>query len=146
MKGFRWPRRSSRIVTLGAQGVVCNDDGQVLLVRHGYREGWYFPGGGVERGETAVVALHRELDEEVGVRPILPPALWGIYSHFDAFPGDHIILFVVKSWERARLPLPNTEIVESGFFDTDKLPGATSNGTRRRLLEIAGLSARATTW
>lgn len=130
--------RFTRGQTLGAQGLVLDASNQVLLVRHGYRTGWFFPGGGVERGETLVEALTRELDEEAGVRLRSAPQLFGVYAHFSSFPGDHIALFIVRDWERARIPEPTPEIREHGFFAPDALPRETSAGTRRRLEEVLG--------
>lgn len=123
-------------VTLGAQAVVSDSQGRVLLVRHGYRPGWHFPGGGVERDESVLTALVRELDEEAGVVLTAPPRLFGIYAHFDAFPGDHILLYVATSWQQSRVPEPNREIAELGFFALDALPEGTTAQTRRRCAEV----------
>ena len=128
--------RLTRGLTLGAQGVVIDAQSNVLLVRHGYRPGWYFPGGGVERNETLLVALTRELHEETGVILKDQPVLHGLFSNTDNFPGDHIALFVVREWERPQVPRPNAEIIEQGFFAVDDVPAGTDAGTRRRLGEL----------
>ena len=43
--------------------------GRILLCRHAKRSGdvWLLPGGGVRSGESLIVALARELAEEVGI-------------------------------------------------------------------------------
>ena len=125
-------------MTLGAQGVVLDDQQRVLLVRHTYRPGWHFPGGGVEKNETIQSALLRELYEETGVEPIEPPELFAIYANFTAFPSDHIALFVVRNWRRPVIPKPNAEIVEHGFFAHDAMPDSAHLSIRRRLAEIRG--------
>ena len=122
--------QKSRVVTLGVQAIVISADNQVLLVRHSYRSGWHFPGGGVERNETMLSALSRELFEESGVVATATPKLQGIYSHFAEFPGDHIALYIVKQWSQVRVPEPNHEIREQRFYELDGLPSDISGGAR----------------
>jgi 8-oxo-dGTP pyrophosphatase MutT (NUDIX family) len=138
--------RMTRALTMGAQGLVLDARAHVLLVRHGYRPGWHMPGGGVEKGEAIAEALARELQEEVGIELAGPPELFGVYSHFDAFPADHIALFVVRSWRQASVPGPNREILEQRFFAPRDLPADTSPGTRRRIAEVLSGEPRSQAW
>jgi ADP-ribose pyrophosphatase YjhB (NUDIX family) len=128
--------RMRRGFTLGAQGAVIDGDGRVLLVRHSYRPGWFFPGGGVEWGETLETALARELDEEVGVTLTEAATLHGMFSNFGNFPGDHIAVFVVRHWERRDDYRKLGEIAEAGMFSRQDLPERIDAGTRARIAEI----------
>ena len=138
--------RRGRVVTIGVQGAVIDATGRLLLVRHGYRPGWHFPGGGLERDESAEVALRRELLEETGVIPAERPRLFSIYSHFDVYPGDHIVLYIIEAWQQPTVPPPSFEIAEQGFFAPDALPEGTSAGTRRRVQEIVRGATPAARW
>jgi len=144
LAGFRQKR--SRIVTVGAQALVVDANRRVLLVRHTYRPGWHFPGGGVRHGETVRHTLARELEEETGLELTGEPKLVGIYSHFDEFPGDHIVLFLVEAWTRTRPVRKNLEIAEQRFCTLDDLPPGTTQGTLRRLREIFAGAAQQTSW
>lgn len=56
-------RRSRRVY-----GVVVAD-GHILVVKNWLaRDTWRFAGGGLRKGEDSRTALHRELDEELGVK------------------------------------------------------------------------------
>lgn len=51
-------------------GLLVNNKGQVLICeRRDFKNSWQFPQGGVDRGETLTQALHRELEEELGLQP-----------------------------------------------------------------------------
>ena len=57
--------------------VICNEDDQVLWGRRvNGRDSWQFPQGGIHRGETPEVAMYRELEEEVGLKPDMSK-YWG---------------------------------------------------------------------
>jgi ADP-ribose pyrophosphatase YjhB (NUDIX family) len=137
--------RMRRGLTLGAQGALIDAQARVLLVRHSYRPGWFFPGGGVEWGETIEHALARELEEEVGARLLSPPELLGVYANFASFPGDHIAVFVARNWERHDRH-KSSEIAEARLFARRDLPDEIDAGTRARLAEIFDQVPRASLW
>jgi ADP-ribose pyrophosphatase YjhB (NUDIX family) len=141
-KYWRW----RRALTLGVRGIVIDSEGRVLLVRQTYIEGWTLPGGGVEFGETLEQALARELDEEGGVTVDGTPELVGIYDNRAAFPGDHVAIYVVRQWHRNRVPKPNLEIAETGFFYPEALPSNVLPATRRRIEEMLGQRSAEAVW
>jgi len=128
--------RFARSMTFGVRAAVLNDRGEVFLVRHSYVSGWYFPGGGVEVGETVVEALERELAEEAGLAAEGPVLLHGIFLNRRASPRDHVALYVVRQFRSVSVQRPDREIAEAGFFPLDALPEGTTPATRRRLDEI----------
>jgi ADP-ribose pyrophosphatase YjhB (NUDIX family) len=138
--------RMRRGLTLGAQGVVIDGENRVLLVRHSYRPGWFFPGGGVEWGETLETALERELKEEARVSLTEPAQLHGVFSNFTSFSGDHIAVFVVRHWERSENYYRRGEIAEARMFERGSLPELTDTGTRTRLAEIFDRIPRSPLW
>ncbi len=127
--------RMTRGLTLGVRGLVADAEGRVLLVTHTYMPGWYMPGGGVERGETAEQALSREMVEEAGVRLTARPVLASIHSNHKSHRGDHVLIYRVTAWEPCQ-PTQRGEIAAIEWFAPDKLPADLSPTTRRRLAEL----------
>ena len=128
---FRWRRG----LTLGVRGLVLDAEGRVLLIEHTYLEGWHMPGGGVERGETALQALERELEEEAGVRLTAPPALVSVHSNHQAFRGDHVLVYRIDQWE-ACPATSRGEIRRVGWFSPQDLPETATRATRARVAEV----------
>lgn len=128
--------RLARGMTLGVRGLVLDGRGQVFLIRHTYVEGWQLPGGGVEVGETFVSALRRELLEEGRIELVGEPVLHGVFLNNHVSRRDHVAVYVVRDFRQDRLPEPNYEIAEAGFFAPDVLPDDTTLGTRLRLAEV----------
>jgi 8-oxo-dGTP pyrophosphatase MutT (NUDIX family) len=127
----------TRPMILGVRALVIDRNNRVLLVRHTYVDGFWFPGGGVERGETIAEALIRELKEEANV--VLgekAPVLQGVYLNSDACSYDHEALFVVRDFCQVRPFVPTLEIVEAKFFPLDALPADTIPSVTNRIGEV----------
>ena len=61
---------------LGVKALICNKENELLLVERERRSKfstqsyWDLPGGRIQKGETQLQALRRELEEEVGLQTI----------------------------------------------------------------------------
>jgi ADP-ribose pyrophosphatase YjhB (NUDIX family) len=138
--------RFARGLTMGVRAVVIDRDERVFLVKHSYVAGWHLPGGGVEVGETVVDALKRELIEEGRIEVLGGAELHGLFFNTYASRRDHVAVFVVRRFLQDRMPEPNREIAACGFFDPDKLPEETTEGTRLRIAEVLNGKASIATW
>jgi 8-oxo-dGTP pyrophosphatase MutT (NUDIX family) len=138
--------RFSRGLTLGVRGLVLDGDGRVFLVKHSYVAGWHLPGGGVEKDETLLAALARELREEGNIELSATPVLHAIYFNRRISSRDHVALYVVRSFQQTAPPQPNHEIVAHGFFAMQNLPADTSRATRERIAEVVTGRTPSQTW
>jgi len=81
---------SSPNLRRAVRAIILTEDDHVLLCRHivpGGRAVWAAPGGRIESGETPLVALRRELQEEVGLAlDDNPPHVW----HRDVAAPDYL--------------------------------------------------------
>lgn len=118
MSAARTPRRSRRPrrIVEGAGGVVINDDGRVLLIRH--RNGtWVFPKGHVEPGESKVDAAVREVEEEAGVQAVVldPRQTWQTEYVNPRREGRRITWYLLRSDAREAI-LREPIFPAGGFF------------------------------
>ena len=104
-------------------GVIFRD-GKVLLVRRARSPGKGFyslPGGRVEFGETLHTALHREIDEETGLKvEILGLAGWREVLPATAGAGHYLIMSFAARWA-AREPVLNDELDDYRWIAPDAL-------------------------
>jgi 8-oxo-dGTP pyrophosphatase MutT (NUDIX family) len=135
----------SRGMTMGVRAACFDGNGRIFLVRHTYLPGWYLPGGGIERGETAAQALEKELREEGNLRITAPPVLLQAHLNLSGSRRDHVLFYKVEV-EQTAARLPDHEIAESGFFALDALPDGITPATRRRLEELAKGGPYAPLW
>jgi 8-oxo-dGTP diphosphatase len=115
---------------LAVSGAIFRND-RVLLVRRARSPGKGFyslPGGRVEFGESLHTALHREVDEETGLRiEIVGLAGWREVLPASAGGGHYLIMSFAARWV-AHEPRLNEEHddfrwVEPGQFADLKLTG-----------------------
>ncbi len=110
-------------------GIVCREN-KILATQRGYgefKDGWEFPGGKLEAGETKVDALKRELREELDMEVVVGDLLETV--EYD-YPQFHLTMhcylcqlvkeeFVLKEHEAARW-LGKNQLDEVAWLPADE--------------------------
>ena len=145
-KFLHWWFLVTRPMTLGVRVIVEDSDGRILLIRHSYVPGWYFPGGGVETGETLEDAARKEVLEEAGIEILGTLDLVGIYLNRHASKRDHVAVFKAVKWQQTSTFKQSLEVSELRFCDRRDLPEDINEGTFRRIQEIYEDLPRSEIW
>lgn len=119
----------ARPVTLGTR-IILLQEGEIVLVKHSYQEGWYLPGGGVKRGETLEQAIRREAAEECGAA-LNQIQFLGIYTNFIDYKSDHIALFLSQDFSITNLH--DREIERVAMFPIHQIPVKLSPGSHQKI-------------
>lgn len=135
-----------RGLTIGVRAIVRSDDGRFLLVRHTYIPGWFFPGGGVEKGQTIEQALSEELLQETSLKLTEKPVMYGIFHNKGVNTRDHIIVLLCKVQGEVEVKSTSMEIAEIGYFNPNDLPADTDPGTVRRIKEVVWGGEKTENW
>lgn len=123
----RLPRRARLAIvhtlapsfTVGSICIVERTDGQLLLVRHSYRDRWGFPGGLLNRGEDPIDGAKREAKEEcdIAIEIIGEPA---VVVEPDARRVD--VIYRCRTNEPANARPVTPEVTDVAWFPADQLP------------------------
>ena len=115
-----WSRVSPAI---GAEALVLNESGEILLVRRRDDGTWCLPGGFAEIGQTLAESALRELWEEAGLRGEVG-RLVGIFDgrYWRSVSKVHMLVHVFLVTCTDLNAVPGIEMTEVGFFRPDALP------------------------
>jgi 8-oxo-dGTP diphosphatase len=118
------PRFATPRVAAGA--LVFDEEGRILLVKPGYKDGWEIPGGYVEPGESPRAACSREIEEEVGLQVPVGAHLIVDWAPIE-IEGDKILFIfdggLLRDQDRTAIRLADGELIEWRFVHETDLDG-----------------------
>jgi len=120
----------------GAQMIILRGD-EVMLIKTTYRPHWEFPGGAIDKGESAEDAAIREAQEEAGIVVSKVVKKLGTYMGHAYMQQVTYHVFLAGGWMENNKWASGFEIAERQFFPLNALPLNISPGAKKRLEELA---------
>ena len=132
-------RATNTTFTVTAAGIIRNDEGKVLLLKHRFRpgSGWGIPGGFLELGEQPDETLRREMREEVDLEL------------------NNLQLFTVRTFTRQKqievvfvaraagsTGLQSTEIERAEWFSSNSLPDGLPSDQKKLIHSVLADGAK----
>jgi 8-oxo-dGTP diphosphatase len=96
-----------------AAALIDDDAGRLLLVRKSGTQWFMQAGGKIEKGESALCALRRELDEEIGLRLDDEARYLGRFSAPAANEPRHVVIADIFHVRVSHTPVTRAEIAEA---------------------------------
>lgn len=121
----------------GANAIVVNEMGEVLLIQRSDNGRWCLPGGHVDYGETITQTAVREAYEETGIR-IEVERLSGVYSQpYQAVEGlerpSHYVIVALVCRPVGGELTTSQESTDVRYFSPDQLPDTLWSWHRERI-------------
>jgi len=113
---------SSPPFRVGTVGLIADEAGRVLLVRHSYRPGWGFPGGMLGWRERPADTVVREMREECGLAVRTADSPLALVARD---PRRVLLVYrleVCRNAEAGQARPSSPEILEVGWFDPADMP------------------------
>lgn len=107
-----------RPIRMGVRVAMIEND-KVWLIRHTYLDGWFLPGGGLNKWETLDQAARREAREETGAE-LGDVSLLGVFTSYRQWKTDHTAVFFCKDFKF--VGGSDAEIAELKLFPIMQLP------------------------
>jgi 8-oxo-dGTP pyrophosphatase MutT (NUDIX family) len=122
---------------MSAGSLFVNEQGELLVVKPTYKDGWEIPGGIVEADESPKQACLREIGEELGLDVPLGPLLVVDYRPGDGERSDslHFVFSggTLRAAQIAAIRLPPAELSACRFTAPGEAPSLLGASLSRRI-------------
>jgi ADP-ribose pyrophosphatase YjhB (NUDIX family) len=121
---------------MGTGALFFNEDGEMLILKPTYKDGWTIPGGVIEADESPREACEREIKEEIGLDVKIKGFLCVDYKRGKRTSESLQFIFhggILTPEQVGNIKLSPGEISEYKFLKTDEAVSLLSKGLQSRI-------------